>query len=79
MADGHLRVTRAERQGRPPVAIGRFFRSLADAHGARAMSIILSGTGSDGTVGIGRIKECGGITLAQTPDDAEYPEMPESA
>ncbi|MFP3647993.1 chemotaxis protein CheB, partial [Paraburkholderia sp. SIMBA_054] len=43
------------------------------------MSIILSGTGSDGTVGIGRIKECGGITLAQTPDDAEYPEMPESA
>ncbi len=79
MADGYLRVTPAERQGRPPVAIDRFFRSLADAHGARAMSIILSGTGGDGTVGIGRIKECGGITLAQSPGDAEYAEMPESA
>ncbi|GJH21827.1 PAS domain S-box protein [Caballeronia novacaledonica] len=79
MADGYLRVTQMERRGRPPVAIDRFFRSLADVHGVRAMSIILSGTGSDGTLGIGRIKECGGITLAQTPDDAEYPEMPQNA
>ncbi|MFP3566526.1 CheR family methyltransferase [Paraburkholderia sp. SIMBA_030] len=79
MSDGYLRVTHAERDAGRPVAIDRFFRSLAEVHGSRAISIILSGTGSDGTVGIGRIKECGGITLAQSPEDAEYPEMPQSA
>ncbi|MFM0034934.1 CheR family methyltransferase [Paraburkholderia strydomiana] len=79
MFDGYLRVTPAERSSGRPVAIDRFFRSLADVHGTRAISVILSGTGSDGTVGIGRIKECGGVTLAQSPDDAEYGEMPQSA
>jgi two-component system CheB/CheR fusion protein len=79
MFDGHLRVTPAERPAGRPVAIDRFFRSLADAHGTRAISVILSGTGSDGTAGIGRIKECGGVTLAQSPDDAEYGEMPQNA
>lgn len=79
MFDGYLRVTPAERPAGRPVAIDRFFRSLADAHGTRAISVILSGTGSDGTAGIGRIKECGGVTLAQSPDDAEYGEMPQNA
>src|SRR4051794_36316520 len=79
MVDGYLRVTPAERPSGRPVAIDRFFRSLADAHGERAISVILSGTGSDGTAGIGRIKECGGVTLAQSPDDAEYGEMPQNA
>jgi two-component system CheB/CheR fusion protein len=79
MFDGYLRVTPAERASGRPVAIDRFFRSLADAHGTRAISVILSGTGSDGAVGIGRIKECGGVTLAQSPDDAEYGEMPQNA
>ncbi len=79
MSDGYLRVTRVDGRAGAPVAIDRFFRSLADVHGQRAMSVILSGTGSDGTVGIGRIKERGGIALAQSPDDAEYPEMPQSA
>jgi two-component system CheB/CheR fusion protein len=79
MFDGYLRVTPAERASGRPVAIDRFFRSLANAHGVRAISVILSGTGSDGTAGIGRIKECGGIALAQSPDDAEYGEMPQNA
>jgi two-component system CheB/CheR fusion protein len=79
MFDGYLRVTPAERASGRPVAIDRFFRSLANAHGVRAVSVILSGTGSDGTAGIGRIKECGGIALAQSPDDAEYGEMPQNA
>jgi two-component system, chemotaxis family, CheB/CheR fusion protein len=79
MADGYLRVTHADRDAGRPVAIDRFFRSLAEVHGPRAISVILSGTGSDGTVGIGRIKECGGIALAQSPEDAEYPEMPQNA
>src|SRR6185369_6701588 len=76
MTDGCLSVAPANRGRGRPVAIDLFFRSLADAHGTRAISVILSGLGSDGAVGMGRIKECGGITLAQTPDDAEYDEMP---
>lgn len=51
MFDGYLRVTPAERSSGRPVAIDRFFRSLADAHGTRAISVILSGTGSDGRPG----------------------------
>lgn len=79
MLDGSLKVTRAERPYGRPVSIDLFFRSLAEAHGTRAISIVLSGTGSDGAVGISRIKECAGITIAQSPEDAEYDEMPRSA
>lgn len=61
------------------VAIDLFLRGLAEAHQQRAVGIILSGTGSDGAVGIARIKECGGISMAQSPDDAEYDSMPRSA
>jgi two-component system CheB/CheR fusion protein len=79
MIDGSLHVTHAERPHGRPEAIDLFFRSLAEAHGTRAISIVLSGSGSDGAVGISRIKECAGITLAQSPEDAEYDEMPRSA
>lgn len=79
MIDGSLHVTRAKRPHGRPEAIDLFFRSLAEAHGMRAISIVLSGTGSDGAVGISRIKECAGVTIAQSPEDAEYDEMPRSA
>ncbi|AME28201.1 CheR family methyltransferase [Burkholderia sp. PAMC 26561] len=79
MMDGHLGVTHAERPVGRPVAIDLFFRSLAEAHGAQAISVILSGSGSDGAVGIGRIKEFAGITIAQSPEDAEYDDMPRNA
>ena len=79
MEHGYLRVTHASRPPGKPVAIDLFFRSLAEAHGARAISIVLSGSGSDGAVGIGRIKEFAGITIAQTPEDAEYEDMPRNA
>ncbi|SAL13891.1 CheR family methyltransferase [Caballeronia telluris] len=79
MIDGHLRVRDAAPSGGRPVTIDTFFRSLADAHGQHAMSIVLSGTGSDGAVGLARVKEVGGITFAQEPNDAEYGEMPQSA
>jgi two-component system CheB/CheR fusion protein len=61
------------------VAIDLFFRDLADMHKERAFCLILSGTGSDGTVGLSRTKEQGGITLVQTPEDAEYDGMPRAA
>ena len=79
MKDGQLLVTHADRPPGRPVAIDLFFRSLAEAHGARAISIVLSGSGTDGAVGIARIKEFAGITIAQDPEDAEYEDMPRNA
>lgn len=56
-----------------------FLRSLADDQGRRAISIILSGTGSDGTLGIKRIKGAGGMTMVQDELQAQYAGMPRSA
>ena len=56
-----------------------FFRSLAQDQRERAIGIILSGTGSDGTLGVREIKgECG-MVMAQTPESTEYDGMPRSA
>ncbi|MGH8153614.1 MAG: CheR family methyltransferase, partial [Rhodanobacteraceae bacterium] len=79
MSDGSLLVTPAERPRGRPVAIDLFFRTLADTHQEKAIGIVLSGTGTDGSVGIARIKEQGGVTFAQSPQDAEYEDMPRSA
>ncbi|MBY4946600.1 PAS domain S-box protein [Cupriavidus respiraculi] len=79
MVDGYLRVDEARRPKGRHVAIDLFFRTLADAHRHRAFAIVLSGTGSDGAVGLARVKEFGGVTMAQLPDDAEYDGMPRSA
>ena len=58
--------------------IDRFFRSLAEDQGHKAIGVILSGTASDGTVGLEEIKAEGGITFAQD-DTAEQQSMPHSA
>lgn len=62
---------------RAPVDI--FFRSLADAAGARAVAVILSGTGANGSMGLKRIKEFGGVAFVQDPNEAEYGEMPRNS
>src|SRR5207249_1211344 len=59
--------------------IDHFFHSLAADQAARAVGIILSGTGTDGTLGLVAIKECGGMTMAQAPESARYDAMPQSA
>lgn len=79
MLDGSLVVAPSARPRGALVAIDLFFRTLADAHRDRAFGIVLSGTGADGTVGIARLKEQGGVTFAQSPLDAEYDDMPKSA
>ena len=79
MNDGYLRLLDMERPRGKHVSIDFFFRTLAEVHREKAFAVILSGTGSDGSVGIARIRERGGITLAQQPEDAEYDQMPRSA
>jgi two-component system, chemotaxis family, CheB/CheR fusion protein len=61
------------------VAVDHFFRTLADTHGPHAAAIVLSGADSDGAIGIKRIKERGGLTVAQDPMEAEHPSMPRAA
>lgn len=56
-----------------------FFNSLAESYAERAMGIILSGTGSDGTRGLQAIKDAGGTVLVQDPNTAEFNGMPQSA
>jgi chemotaxis methyl-accepting protein methylase len=79
MQDGFIIVspnTQIEER-RAPVDI--FFRTLADEHGSRAIAVILSGTGANGSMGLKRVKEKGGATFVQNPREAEFNEMPRNA
>ncbi len=59
--------------------IDAFLRSLADDQGENAIGIILSGTGTDGTLGLRAILGAGGVSLVQEPATAKYDGMPASA
>ena len=59
--------------------IDSFFRSLAEDRRERAIGVILSGMGSDGTLGLRAIKEQGGLALVQDPAEAKFDGMPRSA
>lgn len=77
--DGLLRLSQ------PPVRQGAhlpfdfFLNSMADNYGKRAVCVILSGTGTDGSVGLRAVSEKGGLVIAQDPDDTAYEGMPRSA
>src|SRR3979411_2096836 len=76
---GILRLTpRTETCGHH-MPIDRFLRSLAEDQRSNAIGIILSGTASDGTLGLAAIKEEGGITFAQDEKSAKFDGMPQSA
>ena len=66
-------------QGGERHLIDQFFRSVADDQRDKVMAIVLSGTGSDGTLGLSAIKEHGGLTMAQAPETAKFDSMPRSA
>ena len=65
------------RGSRMPIDL--FLRSLAEDQGEKAIGIILSGTGSDGTPGLRAIRGAGGIAIVQDPENAKYDGMPRSA
>jgi two-component system CheB/CheR fusion protein len=78
IADDHIGVIEFDepRWQRAPIDI--LFRSRASQHGDD-FAIVLSGAGSDGSIGIKAVKEAGGIILVQDPEEAEYGSMPRSA
>jgi two-component system CheB/CheR fusion protein len=79
LVDSMLNVSELLRfeERRAPIDI--FFRTLAENFRTRAVSVVLSGTGADGSSGLRQIKEYGGLTLAQDPSDSEYQDMPRNA
>ena len=76
---GRLLLTEFEPDSGPRLSVDRFFRSLASDHGDRAIGIVFSGTGSDGTLGIRALKEAGGTIMAQAQETAKFKGMPASA
>tara|TARA_R110002111_G_scaffold247140_5_gene310247 strand:+ start:58787 stop:65749 length:6963 start_codon:yes stop_codon:yes gene_type:complete len=68
-----------EEEKRSTHVIDHFLHSLANDQGERAVGVILSGTGSDGTLGLKAIGDSGGLTFAQEPGSAKFDSMPRSA
>jgi len=62
-----------------PMPIDHFMRSLAEANGNRSVGVVLSGSGTDGTLGMAEIQAQGGVTFAQDNESAKYNSMPHSA
>ena len=73
----HLSQPQARHGARLPFDF--LLHSLAAEYGARAICVILSGTGADGSLGLKAVKENGGLVIAQDPDDAGYDGMPRNA
>ncbi|MBA9078778.1 chemotaxis protein CheB [Rufibacter quisquiliarum] len=76
---GRLQLVNQIRNREPNFAIDVFFESLAQDRGRYAIGIVLSGTGTDGTKGVKKIKAAGGMVMVQDPETAKFDGMPRSA
>lgn len=79
ITNGIFKLTRRSGEPGEHLSVNFFMNSLADDRSEAAIGVVLSGTGTDGTLGLERIKEQGGITFAQDPASAKYEGMPRSA
>ena len=79
IAGNLLHLTPRSKERKPQMSIDHFFRSLAESHDGKSIGIVLSGSSSDGALGIEAIKHAGGITFAQEETSARYLFMPKSA
>lgn len=79
ISGGKLLLTDKEPSNNLSLPIDLFFRSLAEDMGARAVGVVLSGTGSDGSRGVRAIHEAGGLVIAQNEETSKFDGMPRSA
>ena len=79
VVNGCLKLSRPTEPRGLRLPINVLFSSLAIARGRKAIAVVLSGMGSDGTLGLQAVKAVGGLTVVQTPDSAEFDSMPKSA
>ncbi len=79
VGDGALRLSKPQAPHGARLPFDFLLHSLAEECGSRAVAVILSGTGADGTLGLKAVKEHGGLIIAQEPDEAGFDGMPRSA
>ena len=79
LLDGEFRIKPISKPKGWPDVITRFLHSLAQNWDGKLVAVIVSGLDADGAEALRSIKEAGGITFAQTPETAEWSDMPESA
>ncbi len=79
VANGTLHLSQPQARHGARLPFDYLLKSLAEACGARAVCVILSGTGADGSLGLKAVKAAGGLVIAQDPEEAGYDGMPRSA
>ncbi|MCW3098166.1 MAG: cheBR [Chthonomonadaceae bacterium] len=79
MQDNSILLVEPQQPTGRRVAVDLFFRALSVAYGPKAVCVVLSGTDSDGAIGIKHVKEQGGLTIVQDPSEAEFDGMPRMA
>ena len=77
--DSHVRPEPIGEPHGQRAQIDHFFRTLADTNDGQSIAVVLTGTGSDGALGLRRIKERNGVTIVQDPAEAEFDGMPRAA
>jgi two-component system, chemotaxis family, CheB/CheR fusion protein len=79
VADGKIRLSHPQARHGARLPFDFLLQSLAKESGARAVGVVLSGTGTDGSIGVKMLKEKGGLVIAQEPGEAGYDGMPQNA